>query len=318
MHRPNRRGGHHARAGQSGYEDFSVRTERCPPDTLRFQACPRTPDRQAASKLLESALAKAEIDLEPLKALQSQREAAAREQIARIKAEANEQSSAALSTVEYTIQAWRNDIGNLSTLQLPPNIQRFLLDTASEIATTPGLAPVAKHIGPQNNSARFHLESTGSGFEQVDFGFLWKNPSDQSALVNVDGYLILNGICQILVSGDFFGISSGVQIDAFLRIHQLWNSPPTSPAPQSSQYQLALDMALDNPGPFSGGDISSENLFRGFDLQYSTLVVPPLASAGFEILCQIFYANDDGEVTLFFSDQGRQVLCPGVLLTVMT
>ena len=268
----------------------------------------RTPDRQAASKLLESALAKAGIDLEPLKALQSQREAAAREQIARIKAEADEQSSAALSTVEYTIQAWRNDIGNLSTLQLPPNIQRFLLDTASEIATTPGLAPVAKHIGPQNNSAQFHLESTGSGFEQVDFGFLWKNPSDQSALVNVDGYLILNGICQILVSGDFFGILSDVQIDAFLRIHQLWNSPPTSPAPQPSQYQLALEMVLDNPGPFSGGDISSENL----------LVVPPLASAGFEIICEIRYANDDGEVTLFFSDQGRQVLCPGVLLTVMT
>jgi hypothetical protein len=178
---------------------------------------------------------------------------------------------------------------------------------------------VAKHIGPQNNSAQFHLESTDfSGFERVDFGFLWKNPNDQSALVNIDGYLILNGICQILVSGDFFGISSDVQIDVLLRIHQLWNSPPTSPAPQSSQDQLALEMVLDNPGPFSGGDISSEHLFRGFDLQFSALVVPPLASVGFEIICEIRYGNDDGEVTLFFSDQGRQVLCPGVLLTVMT
>ena len=283
-----------------------------------FRRAHRASDRRAAGKLLESTLTKAGVDLEQLKALQSQRKAAAREQIARIKAEADEQSSAALSTVEYTIQAWRNDIEKLSTLQPPPNIQRFLLDTASEIATTPGLEPVAKHIGPQNNSAQFHLSPRTSGFEQVDFGFLWKNPSDQSAMVNVDGYLILNGICQILVSGDFFGDFSNVQIDAFLRIHQLWNSPPTSPAPQSSQFQRALDMVLDNPGPFSGGDISSENLFRGFDLQFSTLVVPPLASAGFEILCQIFFSNDDGEVTLFFSNQGRQVLCPGVLLTVMT
>ena len=283
-----------------------------------FRRAHRASDRQAAGKLLESALAKAGVDLEPLKALRSQRQAAAREQIARIKAEADEHSSASLSTVEYTIQAWRNDIGNLSTLQVPPNVQRFLLDTASEIATTPGLEPVAKHIGPQNNSAQFHLESTGGGFEQVDFGFLWKNPSNQPTLVNVDGYLILNGLCQVLVSGDFFGISSGVRIDAFLRIHQLWNSPPTSPAPQSSQYQLALEIDLDNPGPFSGGEISSENLFRGFDLQYSSLMVPPLAPAGFEILCQIFYYNDDGEVNLFFSNEGRQVLCPGVLLTVMT
>jgi hypothetical protein len=36
------------------------------------------------------------------------------------------------------------------------------------------------------------------------------------------------------------------------------------------------------------------------------------------MLCQIFYYNDDGEVNLFFSDRDRQVLCPGVLLTVMT
>jgi hypothetical protein len=194
--------------------------------------------------------------------------------------------------VEYTIQAWRKDIGNLSTLQPPPNVQRFLLDTASEIATTPGLDPVAKQIGPQDNSARFHFESTDSGFEQVDFGFLWQNPSDQPALVNVDGYLILNGLCQVLVSGDFFGISSGVEIRTFLRIHQLWNSPPTSPAPQSSQFQRALQIDLDNPGPFSGGEISSENLFRGFDLQYSSFMVPPLAPAGFEMLCEIFYYND--------------------------
>ena len=126
-----------------------------------FRRTHRASDRQAAGKLLESTLTKAGVDLEPLKALQSQRAAAAREQIARIKAEADEQSSAALSAVEYTIQAWRNDLGNLSTLQLPPNVQRFLLDTASEIATTPGLDPVAKHIGPQDNSAQFHFEFHG-------------------------------------------------------------------------------------------------------------------------------------------------------------
>jgi hypothetical protein len=283
-----------------------------------FRRTHRASDRQAAGKLLESMLTKAGVDLEPLKALQSQRAAAAREQIARIKAEADEQSSAALSAVEHTIQAWRKNIGNLSTLQLPLNVQRFLLDTASEIATTPGLEPVAKHIGPQNNSAQFHFESTDSGFEQVDFGFLWQNPNDQPALVNVDGYLILNGLCQILVSGDFFGIFSSVEIRTFLRIHELWNSPPTSPAPQSSQFQRALEMDLENPGPFSGGEISSENLFRGFDLQYSSFMVPPLALAGFEMLCEIFYKNDDGEVNLFFSDRGREVLCPGVLLTVMS
>ena len=283
-----------------------------------FRRAHRASDRRAAGKLLESTLTKAGVDLEPLKALRIQREAATREQIARIKAEADEHSSATRSAVEYTIQAWRKDIGNLSTLQPPPNVQRFLLDTASEIATTPGLDPVAKQIGPQDNSARFHFESTDSGFEQVDFGFLWQNPSDQSALVNVDGYLILNGLCQVLVSGDFFGISSGVEIRTFLRIHQLWNSPPTSPAPQSSQFQRALQIDLDNPGPFSGGEISSESLFRGFDLQYSSFMVPPLAPAGFEMLCEIFYYNDDGEVNLFFSDRDRQVLCPGVLLTVMT
>jgi hypothetical protein len=131
----------------------------------------RASGRQAAGKLLESMLAKAGVDLQPLKALQSQRAAAAREQIASLKAEAEQQSAAALSTVEHTIQAWRKNIGNLSTLQLPANVQRFLLDTASEIATTPGLDPVAKHIGPQDNWAQFHLESSDSGFEQVDFGF---------------------------------------------------------------------------------------------------------------------------------------------------
>ena len=179
--------------------------------------------------------------------------------------------------------------------------------TRSGVTTCLGTAS----SGLLNGEQYIHFESTDSGFEQVDFGFPWQNPNDQPALVNVDGYLILNGLCQVLVSGDFFGISSSLEIRTFLRIHELWNSPPTSPAPQSSQFQRALEIDLENPGPFSGGEISSENLFRGFDLQYSSFMVPPLAP-------EIFYANDDGEVNLVFSDQGRQVLCPGVLLTVMT
>lgn len=280
-------------------------------------------DRQAAGRLLEAILAKAGIDLEPLRAPQSQRPAA-RGQIAQIGAEA-EQASAAQSSVDYAIAAWRADIGTLTTLEPPPRTQRLLLDTAAAITTTPGLGPVTSHVGPQANSVQFRLRTTKeSAFEQVDFGFLWQNPSDQFALVSVDGYLVLNGICQILVNGgvglgDIFGdASSDIQIDAWLRIHQLWNALPTSPTFQPSQFHNVLALTLGNPGPFSAGDIVRETLFRGFDFQYSGFAVPPRATAGFEILCELRYDNDDGEVDLNFAGQGRQLLCPGILLTVLT
>ena len=287
-----------------------------------FGPAHRAPDRQAATRLLESTLTNAGIDLEPLKALHGESEAAARQHIARTRAEADDHSSATLGSVQQTLKAWRTTIGNPTTLDLPPDTaQRFLLDTAAEISITAGIAPASTQIAPLNNSVQFQFDTTNAGgFEEVGFGFLWGNPSDKFALVNVDGYLVLNAVCQAIVEGGFFpdDRQTTLTVDANLHIHQLWDDPPSSPPFQASQTQRALTLSLDNGGWFAIGEIASENLFRGFDLQYSLLAVPPRAFVLIEVACTLSYNNAHGEANFVFLNLGRHVLAPAVLVTLLS
>ena len=114
----------------------------------------------------------------------------------------------------------------------------------------------SSHIGPtpENNWARFfHDVSHGDGFDVgsgvVSFGFLWQNPSDKAVVVNVHGYLVLDGFCSVFSNGGFIALAfAELNVDADLVIHELWNDPPTSPVAQSTQSQNALTLSCESLG----------------------------------------------------------------------
>jgi hypothetical protein len=179
------------------------------------------------------------------------------------------------------------------------------------------------------NSSQFTLDETGDGvvfgFEvhlaEARFRFLWKNQTDAPALINVDGYLTLDGVCSAITKGGWF-VFGNTQLSVFgsLQIQELWNNPPTWPIEQPSQTQYALDLRCDTFGIAEPANVVGGPLFRSFDLQYSNFAMPPGGTAMFEVACVFnwsFSGNIEGEIQAVFQEPHHQVMCPGVLLTIL-
>jgi hypothetical protein len=267
-------------------------------------------------------LAKAGIDQEEFDALHHESETAIQTRIAQQMAEADAQSAAMRETVRREVENWRYTVEQLKTLTATAEpIQRFLLDTASDITATPGLSLDSTQIAPGNNSAKFFLRSVEEAREEaVSFGFTWQNTSDRSVVVNVDGYLVIDGRCQAIAYGGgipLFDLRTVLMtVDARLSLQELWNQPPTSPIFQSGQDAHALTVRAHSAGFFGPTDIVTRYLFRGFTLQYRPFLVPPHGTARFEVSCARGSVSWNGEARFIFRKDER-VMSPGVLIGVL-
>jgi hypothetical protein len=279
--------------------------------------------RQAAQALLESMLTKAGFERDQFEALHRESEAERHARIAQSLAEADAQSAAMEGTVRRDVENWRYAVEHLKTLAPPAApVQRILLETAADISATPGLTLDATQVAPLNNTANLFLFSENEArVEAVSFGFIWQNASDKYAVVNVDGYLVLNGNFQAIAYGgahlplDFR--NSRVMVDASLNIQELWNQPPTSPVRQASQDWRVLSIEADASGWFDDTHIVTQSLYRGVVLQYTQLVLPPQGTARIEVSCVLTSISREGQGRFIFRDFGRQVLGYGVLIGVL-
>jgi hypothetical protein len=285
----------------------------------------KTPSRQAMDKLLEETLRKAGLDLNKVEELRKQSESEMLETMAKRTAEADKLDAAGEDMARRTIENWHNTMVQLTTLA-PDGLQRFLLNTASEISSTSQISLVSKQIAPANNAAQFesHLKQTVlSGFpEEVSFGFLWQNQSDKYVFINADGYLVLTALCRASSKGGIFGGERycELNVDANLHINGLWAQPPPpkSPPPQTDQHQNALKFRVDSGGIFDDDKTAAAHLFRGFDLRYTSLLVPPNGMVMFEVACSLWASISDGEADYTFVQFGRQAQCPGLLITLLS
>jgi hypothetical protein len=265
-------------------------------------------------------LTKAGIELDKFEALRQESEAEIQAKIAQQIAEANAQSAAMRETVRREVENWRYAVEQLKTLTATAEpIQRILLDTALDVTTTPGTTPGltvdSTQMAPGNNSAKFSLRSRGpDSTETVSFGFIWQNPSDKSAVVNVDGYFVFDGVCEAFSGGGIFNFSrTAMFVKARLNLQELWNQPPTSPIRQDAD---VLFVFANPSGLFEESDSVIRYLFRGFDLQYRQLVVPPQGHVRIEVSFVFDFNVSNGRVRFIFNEDG-QVLTPGVLIGVL-
>ena len=192
MHRPNRRADH-ARAGQSGYEDFFVGTERCPPETLGFQA--RSSGFRPAGSRQASGIDANEGRGRP-GAAQS---AAEPEESSGARANRTNQGRgrrAVFRSAEYRgVHDPSLEERHREAKHAPATSEYSALPVRHRVGDCddPGLEPVAKHIGPQNNSAQFHLEFHGLRLQQWISDSFWKNPTEPYGFSNnAQGFLGLS------------------------------------------------------------------------------------------------------------------------------
>ena len=280
---------------------------------------PESVSQQALNELLKSTLASVGFDLNKFDNLRKQGESEIRDWAAKRKAEDDAHTSAMQKTTQQTIESWRSTIVRPSDLAVPPPspFQYFLLTTAVDISATPGITLAGTNIAPTNNWVEFQLETSDSSNQEVSFAFSWQNATDKYAVINVDGYLVFNGVCEAISRGGTFPGDRSSDVNLFAELYLSTNELPGTPSITAAS-ELALSLKADSGGWFSDGEILYQQLFRGFDLQYQFLLVPPGQAVTIEVACRLNYTNSDGTANYVFVTMGRQVLCPAVLVTVVS
>jgi hypothetical protein len=284
--------------------------------------------RSQTEKLLTPYWKKTGLDVAAFKKLQAQAQTEMRRLAKDQKADAIKHSPAVRDRVRYGVHSWRNTIERF----LLPNaalVSQFLpgfveIKTPFIIWPTNGLELIDSHIEPGNNWAKITGESTASsGNENLRFIFVWDNPVDRFAAVNVASFLALNGSCEAGADGGTAGIfpggTSSLQLQAFLNVWQWWEQPPTQAFPEVTQRRDVLNLSADGGGWFgSVGAIEVRSVSGNFDVSYSLFVLPPNGVAVFEVTLLVSYQNDDGRIALDFSSGAFEVMCPEVAIAILT
>lgn len=276
-------------------------------------------NKRRVESLLESGLTKAGVELDKLKEIYAHNQTVLRRIQKEQEDEAIKRSSRFKETLRHGIESKRKTMKHLVENGTPNVTAYKLVDKPFLIWQTQGINFPETHIEPGNSWAKFKYISDKSSIEQLTFYFLWENPSDKFAVINVDAYHVLSGFCSVvdgrsLISG---GESSSLFMQSRLNILEWWNQPPTAPLHQADQFQNVLFLSADG-GLLSGGDINAKYIFRGYDLRYNLLLVPPKGVSVFQVILYFYSSIDQGETTVNFAGGDFEVLCPGVLVSILT
>jgi hypothetical protein len=181
-------------------------------------------------------------------------------------------------------------------------------------------------VSPKESFAKVSFQKSGQQLlpqvHEVTFYYFWENPSENTALVNIETYLVLKGHCQANVDrpslGNFFA-EGDLHIRAELELLEWWNQPPTSPLFQTSQKLEALHLHVNAFGPFSPGETKLKSLFDGYDLKYSLFAVPPKRAAVFRVSMSATHnVWQNGFFKVDFLSKDHLVLCPYLQLELVT
>ena len=293
---------------------------------LQPHGSPRTPNpanQKALGEMLKSTLASVGFDLKEYEKFKKQAEANVHAWAAKRKSQNEAEYAVMQKTIEHTIAGWRDNVVRLKDYAVPPPspFKYYLLDTATQISATSRINLAAQNIAPTQNWAEFQFETGDSDTQEVTFEFSWQNATANYAVINIDGYLVLNGECQALADGGTFifpGGKSDVYVYANLYLFETWQ-PNGGTTRIQVDSQQALHLPADGGGWFEGvGAILDQKLFRGFDLQYQLLVIPPGGVLNIQVACSLQCTIDGGSANYIFNTLGRQVLTPGVLVTVVS
>ena len=158
-----------------------------------------------------------------------------------------------------------------------------VVDTPFLIWPTNNLELEDSHTEPWNNTAKVRgLWSGSTGSENLRFIFVWENPIDKWAVVNVESNLAVNGACDAFAEGGFLaGSLNSVFVQASLNVWEWWNNPPTMLSPQATQAQRVLAVAASGGGPLSnlgGGSVDSKSASGIHDLRRTLFSLPPMVS----------------------------------------
>ncbi|MFZ0455901.1 MAG: hypothetical protein WAM24_19290 [Ignavibacteriaceae bacterium] len=284
--------------------------------------------RSAAEQLFTSFLTRNNFDFDKVDKILLQNKAERNAVLEKLEAEAIKESIKTNNKISKIIELQRKNIQNLTEAVSAPYPFYIVLDKPFLIWPTNGLYFEDSHYESWNSWGKVKLDSSKSSVyagisEKLTFYFMWQNPVDTWAVINADGYLIHNGFCSVQSdSGTFAGDRrSSVTIYSNLNPMEWWNQPPTQPMTQSDQSVQIFNISCESGSMFDfDGGFNGDYVFRGSDSQYKLMIVPPKGVVVFEVVSVISYSNgvDGGKAHVDFSSNDFKIICPFMLLSVLT
>jgi hypothetical protein len=274
-------------------------------------------NQRALENLITSHFAKTGLEADKFEQIREQHQAELERIVAARKAEAVKHSAFATETF-LDGMASRNQIAE----ELSQSTNFEILSTPFLIWPTTGLEFPELHYERGNSWSKFSFESYKAlGSENVSFYFLWNNPSDRYAVINVDGYLVVNGFCRAGSSGGFWQGDrwSNLDLQANLVPLEWWKQPPTQPLWQANQHRAVLSLSTRTGGFFDVGAVEvAPIMFQSFDLRYQLFLVPPNETAVLVVCLSIHYFNSEGYVAVDFTTGDFRVICSSLIVQTLT
>jgi hypothetical protein len=282
--------------------------------------------RRAGERLFTSYLRRSGFDFTALEKQRTQNATALRRVVKGRHADAARRSPAVTKDLQGAVASWRHAIEHFRDGTLVSDFVPVfdVVATPFIIWPTNDLELVDSQIQPGNNTAKINAQWRKSyGFENLRFIFLWQNPKDSWVIVSIASNLMLNGECDEFEEGGYLsGSVSNLNVDARLNVLEWWNQPPTSPFPQATQAQHVLTLSASGGGVLSnlgGGTVESATVAGTFDLSRSVFLIPPNGVAVFEVTLAFVYDNSDGGmVQVNFASSGFQVMCPSLVIGILS
>lgn len=239
------------------------------------------------------------------------------------KATAIKKSRANLAVLQSQADRRVKDLERLTAFPAGEGSPKYhLLNKPMFILPSRTIALDESEVIPRKSFAKFQGQTKRDLQGDVQFWYLWDNPVDRFSVINVDGYIIFNGHGKVEADGGFFAgsRSASLKVTGRLNILEWENQPPTQPISQPNQSVDALSLSVRPDDMFDDAEVKLKDIFRGYDLRHSLLVVPPLATLIFTVVAEVSIGcgSDSGMAEFDFSSGDFQVGSPAVLVTLLS
>lgn len=307
-----------ALAGATGLQlEKAMAAQQEPPLTLRSTSSQKAGTSVLAAHFKGSDMEKKFADI--LVRDEADRTAA----LKRAKAAAIKKSRANLAVLKSQAARRVQDLNRLAALPAVEGSPKYhLLNKPMFILPSRTISLDESEVIPAKSFAKFQGRTERNFRGDVQFWYLWNNPNNRFSVINVDGYIIFNGHGYVGTDGGVFpgARSAGLTVNGRLNILEWENQPPTQPIPQPDQSVEALKLSVSALGFGEVGAIEARDIFRGYDLRHTLLVVPPLATLIFTVVAEVSAScgSDSGLAEFDFSSGGFQVGSPAVLVTLLS
>lgn len=253
-------------------------------------------DATAKRSMLEAvraALERAGLDVGHLDEQRRQSRARLEAALDRFRAASDESAPAMQHAVARSAENWLE--AHRVTPALAPAVGHYALSTAASISADPGLDLSTENIGPWANTAEVVFSEQTSDpavFEgTVSFAFSWLNPTGQDLLCNVNGLFGVAATAVVTADGYWWPFDLAPPFSAITVFADLGlkvvdaNGQVTFPPGQGSQSQVVADLLV--RGTWGEGQITGQDIFRGYVLQYENLFLPAAGRLEADLNCDI-------------------------------